>query len=45
MLFREAAKLGARDLVLQVDIPERYIRTDGLPYANAPTGTNPPEVV
>lgn len=45
LLFREAEKLGARDLVLQVDISERYIRTDGLPYANAKYGSNPGVIV
>lgn len=45
LLAREAAMLGGRELVLQVDIPERYIRTDGLPYANARYGSNPGVVV
>jgi hypothetical protein len=45
LLFREAGKLGARGLVLQVDISERYIRTDGLPYANARYGSNPGVIV
>jgi hypothetical protein len=45
LLFREAGKLGARDLVLQVDVSERYIRTDGLPYANARYGSNPGVVI
>ena len=31
--------------MLQVDISERYIRTDGLPYANARYGTNPGVIV
>lgn len=45
LLFREAEKLGARDLILQVDIKERDIRTDGLPRANARYGSNPGVVV
>jgi hypothetical protein len=45
LLFREAEKLGARDLVLQVDISERDIRTDGLPRAAAKYGSNPGVIV
>jgi hypothetical protein len=45
LLVREAEKLGAHELVLQVDIAERYIRTDGLPYANAKYGSNPGVIV
>lgn len=41
LLCREAEKLGAHELVLQVDIAERWIRTDGLPAANARFGTHP----
>lgn len=41
LLFSEAEKLGAEHLVLQVDIRDRDIRTDGLPRANARYGTNP----
>ena len=45
LLFREAEKLGAKHLVLQVDIRERDIRTDGLPRANARHGENPGVIV
>ncbi|MGH3189992.1 MAG: hypothetical protein ACRDOL_22555 [Streptosporangiaceae bacterium] len=45
LVFREAEKLGARELVLQVDISDRWIRTDGLPAANARFGSHPGVVV
>lgn len=41
LLLAEAARLGAKLVVIQADIPERYIRTDGLPYANAKYGSHP----
>ncbi len=45
LLWRETEMLGAQDLVLQVDIAERDIRTDGLPRANARYGTNPGVII
>jgi hypothetical protein len=45
LLFREARNLGAKHLILQVDIRERDIRTDGLPRANARHGENPGVIV
>jgi hypothetical protein len=45
LLFREAALLGAKHLVLQVDLQERDIRRDGLPKANARHGPNPGVIV
>lgn len=45
LLSGEADKLGARELVLQVDIAERWIRTDGVPYANARYGSHPGVIV
>lgn len=45
LLWREIAALGGRDVILQVDIAERDIRTDGLPRANARYGSNPGVVV
>jgi hypothetical protein len=45
LLFDEAAKLGAEHLVLQVDIAERYIRADGMPWANARYGSHPGVIV
>lgn len=45
-LFAEAGKLGAKHLVLQVDLSERDIRTtDGLPRSNARFGSHPGVVV
>jgi hypothetical protein len=45
LLFGEAEKLGARHLVLQVDLQPGDIRRDGLPRANALDGSNPGVVV
>jgi hypothetical protein len=45
LLFAEAEKLGAKHLVLQVDLQERDIRVDGLPRANARYGSHPGVVV
>ena len=45
LLFREADKLGASDLVIEADIAERDIRTDGLPRANARFGSHPGVVI
>lgn len=45
LLFREADKLGAGDLVIEADIADRDIRTDGLPRANARFGTHPGVVI
>jgi hypothetical protein len=45
LLFREAEYLGAEHLILQVDIRERDIRTDGLPRANARHGENPGVII
>jgi hypothetical protein len=45
LLFSEAEKLGARELILQVDVFERDIRTDGLPRSNARFGESPAVIV
>lgn len=45
LLFGEAEKLGARHLVIQVDLQPRDIRRDGLPRADARHGSNPGVVV
>lgn len=45
LLFREAELLGARRLVLQVDLQPSQIRTDGLPKGGARYGTNPGVIV
>ena len=45
LLLRETEMLGADHLVLQVDLSERDVRTDGMPRANARYGTNPGVVV
>jgi hypothetical protein len=45
LLFREAETLGAKHLVLQVDLQPRDIRVDGLPRANARYGQHPGVVV
>jgi hypothetical protein len=45
LLFREADKLGAGDLVIEADIADRDIRTDGLPRSNARFGTHPGVVI
>lgn len=44
-LETEMRQLGARDVVLQVDISRHRIRNDGLPYQNASIGDNDPGVV
>jgi hypothetical protein len=38
LLERELRMLDARNVVLQLDLPERKIRRDGLPYADARPG-------
>jgi hypothetical protein len=40
-LKREAAFLGAGDVVVEVALEERHIRVDGLPRANAPQPADP----
>ena len=45
LLFREAELLGAKHLVLQVDLKPRDIRVDGLPRADARYGAHPGVVV
>lgn len=35
MLERELRNIGARKIVIQIDLPESKIRSDGLPYSNA----------
>jgi hypothetical protein len=45
LLFGEAEKLGARHLVLQVDLQPGDIRRDGLPRANARYGSNPGVII
>jgi hypothetical protein len=45
LLFREAEMLGAKHLILQVDLRPQDIRVDGLPKANARYGSNPGVVV
>lgn len=45
LLFREVAQLGGKHLVIQADLRERDIRTDGLPRANARYGEHPGVVI
>jgi hypothetical protein len=45
LLFAEAEKLGAKHMVLQVDLAERDIRVDGLPRSNARYGSHPGVIV
>jgi hypothetical protein len=45
LLFAEAEKLGAKRMVLQVDLQERDIRVDGLPRSNARFGSHPGVVI
>lgn len=45
LLFREAELLGARRLVLQVDLQASQIRRDGLPKDGARYGSNPGVIV
>jgi hypothetical protein len=41
LLLSETVLLGARHLILQVDLTERDIRTDGMPRASARYGSHP----
>jgi hypothetical protein len=45
LLVAEAGKLGAKRLVLQVDLADRDIRIDGLPRSNARYGSHPGVIV
>lgn len=45
LLFREVAQLYGKHLVIQADIRERDIRTDGLPRANARFGEHPGVII
>src|SRR5688500_17553742 len=39
LLEKELWHLGAKNVVIEMDVEERYIRRDGLPYENAKPNT------